>query len=122
MQKPVFMRTKQFLLRLSHGYAEDHVSAHLNISKEDYTKLESGEKKLTADQAKSLGELYNLDPQYFLSDDYSVVNHNNGTHSHSGPIHIYNSNHGLKELIDKLLVERDEQNKEIASLKLKINK
>lgn len=113
------MKTKQYLLRLSHGYAEEHVSAHLSISKEEYQRLEVGEKKLTSDQAKLLGNLYNLDPQYFLADDYSVVNHNIGTHSHSGPIHICNSNHGLKELIDKLLGERDALSKEITSLKSK---
>lgn len=114
------MKTKQYFLRLSHGYAEEHVSAHLNISKEEYHRLEVGEKKLTPDQAKLLGDLYNLDAQYFLLDDYSVVNHNIGIHSHSGPIHIYNSNHGLKELLDKLMEERDALSKEIASLRSKL--
>lgn len=113
------MRTKQYFLRLSHGYAADHVSAHLNISAEEYHRLEVGEKKITPEQAKLLGDLYNLDAQYFLTDDYSVVNHNIGIHSHSGPIHIYNSNHGLKELVDKLMEERDTLSKEVASLQSK---
>ena len=116
------MLTNQHILRISHGYGTDHVAAHLGISNDEYLKLESVEIRSTPEQAKSLSDLFNIDPKYFLTDDYSVVNHNTGPHSHSGPIHIYNSNVGLKELFEKLLKEKDELSAEVISLKQKLTK
>lgn len=75
------MNQTLFLLRQSHKLAKDQVAAQINSTVDDYSKLESGEDKLSLEQAKLLSELYNIDPKHLLADNDSVVNYNLGTYS-----------------------------------------
>lgn len=75
------MNHSLFLLRKSHKLAKDQVAAQLNTTVDDYSKLETGENKLSLEQAKLLSELYNIDPKHLLANDNSVVNYNIGTYS-----------------------------------------
>lgn len=48
------------LLRYAHNYTREYVAYKLGISFKDYVQLESGENVLTLDQAKIVGELYQI--------------------------------------------------------------
>lgn len=99
--------------RISHNYAPEHLAAELDLSIEDYLKMEKGELLVTTEQATKLGKLYNVDPALFFLKGLSVTNYNHGANSHSGPITTYNNNYGFKELVEKLLIENDELKKKL---------
>ncbi|MDO8965736.1 helix-turn-helix transcriptional regulator [Algoriphagus sp.] len=103
--------------RISHNYAPEHLAAELDISVEEYLKMENGEQLVTTEQAGKLASFYKVDPALFFLKGLSVTNYNHGPNSHSGPITTYNNNYGFKELIEKLMIENDELKKEIQKLK-----
>ncbi|GGF49878.1 hypothetical protein [Echinicola rosea] len=105
--------------RVSHNYAPEHIAAELDISLDDYLKMEKGELLLTTEQATKLGKFYNVDPALFFLKGLSVTNYNHGPNSHSGPITTYNNNYGFKEIVEKLMIENDELKKEILRLSKK---
>tara|TARA_R110002020_G_scaffold88891_1_gene217701 strand:+ start:816 stop:1157 length:342 start_codon:yes stop_codon:yes gene_type:complete len=103
--------------RISHNYAPEHLAAELDISLEEYIKMENGERLLTTDLASKLASFYKVDPALFFLKGLSVTNYNHGPNSHSGPITTYNNNYGFKELVEKLTTENDELRNELQKFK-----
>lgn len=99
--------------RVSHNYAPEHLAAELDITIEEYLRIENGEQVLTTEQASKLANFYKVDPALFFLKGLSVTNYNHGINSHSGPITTYNNNYGFKELVEKLMIENDELKKEL---------
>lgn len=101
------------VLREVNGYTQEYVASVLEIGQNTYSKLESGQIRLTSDRIRKLSKLYNVQPDYFFSSEIPIVNYNSGASSHSGPIHTYNNNHNsakiVKELYEKVIAEKDEQ-------------
>jgi transcriptional regulator with XRE-family HTH domain len=106
--------------RVSHNYAPEHLAAELDISVEEYIKMENGEQLVTTEQAAKLAHFYNVDPALFFFKGLSVTNYNHGPNSHSGPITTYNNNYGFKEIVEKLMIENENLKDEIRNLKSKI--
>jgi transcriptional regulator with XRE-family HTH domain len=113
------------ILRESHDYSQDYVGSVLGIEQNTYSKLESGQIRLTVDRVKKLAELYKVEQDIFLSDTLPVINYNNGSCSHSNS--VYNPqnytdirNEVEKEFMDRLLEEKDkfaeEKNEQIRLL------
>lgn len=70
-----------FLLRISHSYSITDVAKKLKISESDYMEIEAGKSKLTPDQAVILAELYNIEANYFLTNDLPMININAGSNN-----------------------------------------
>jgi len=70
-----------FLLRISHSYSITDVAKKLQISDSDYMEIEAGKSILTPDQAVILAELYNIEANYFLTNDLPMVNINAGSNN-----------------------------------------
>ncbi|MCU0337656.1 MAG: helix-turn-helix transcriptional regulator, partial [Sediminibacterium sp.] len=92
---------------------QEYIASELGINQNTYSKLESGQTKLTIDRVKKLAELYNVDPDYFLSEDAPIINYNSGSKSRSIiNTQNYNDNQDAKalhKLYEKLLSEKDQQ-------------
>ncbi|ULT26851.1 helix-turn-helix domain-containing protein [Sphingobacterium sp. E70] len=69
--------TKIRLLREQKGWGQDVLAAELGISQPAISKLESDQNKLSWDNAVKLGELFEVDPEYFF--ETKVFNHNTNT-------------------------------------------
>lgn len=105
------------ILREANDYSQEYVASILEIEQNTYSKLESGQIRLTVERMKKLAELYHVNPDCFLSDELPVINYNSGTHS-KGVIHsvTYNENkdsEAQKELYEKLITEKDQQIKHL---------
>ena len=100
-------------LRELNNYTQEYVASFLDINQNSYYKLESGQTRLTVDRMKKLAELYNVDPEVFLSNSVSVIHCNKGTgsNSNSGYIKTYtnSTNDEQKVFYEKLLSEKNEQ-------------
>lgn len=101
------------ILREVNSYSQEYVASILDINQNTYSKLESGQSKLTVDRVKKLAELYNVEPKYFLSDDLPVINYNSGSNSraiiNTQNYHDNSNTKSQKKLYEKLLKEKDEQ-------------
>lgn len=101
------------VLRDVNGYTQEYIASELGINQNTYSKLESGQTKLTVDRVKRLAELYNVDPDYFLSEDAPIINYNSGSKSRSiintQNYHDNQEAKALDKLYEKLLSEKDKQ-------------
>ncbi|MCS3553061.1 MULTISPECIES: helix-turn-helix domain-containing protein [unclassified Sphingobacterium] len=103
------------ILREAKNYSQDYISQKLGINQNTYSKLENGQMKLTTERIRKLAELYNVNPDIFLSKDLPVINYNIGDNSHSGIIETYNNHTADYQLIEKILNKKNNiiQDKEI---------
>jgi transcriptional regulator with XRE-family HTH domain len=62
------------LLRYAHDYTREYVAYKLCVSFNHYVKLESGEEILTLDQAKLIGELYQINAADLVQDGDEELN------------------------------------------------
>ena len=99
------------ILRESKDYSQEYVANVLNISQKTYSSIELGKSKLTVQRIQQLAELYNVKPEYFLSEELPVINYNTGPNSHGGNFETYNNNIGatdfLKSVYEKMLEEKN---------------
>ena len=108
MSESYHLDTKLKMLRVSRDWSQESVAEKLGISQAAYAKLETGETRLTVDRAGQLANLYEIDPEFFFATD-RVINYNSGSNSHGGLFNTATYNNGItRELLEKLLTERDE--------------
>lgn len=113
------------ILRESRDYSQEYVANILNINQKTYSNLESGKSKLTLDRINQLADLYNVKPDYFLSNELPVINFNNTgpkSNSNSGYIHTYiNDKDSHDRFYERLLAEKEhlikEKESQISTLK-----
>jgi transcriptional regulator with XRE-family HTH domain len=66
-------------LRESKKWSQEEVSTKLHMTQTNYSKLETGITRLTIERAKELADIFDIDPEAFLNENASIVNHNNGS-------------------------------------------
>jgi len=96
-------------LRDNLGYSQDYVASRLGIAQNTYSKIENGQSPLTIERAKKLAEVFEVEPDFFFSDqEIGVVNHNNGNDYKF----IFNPETYIdnqKELLELIIKEKDNQ-------------
>lgn len=100
------------ILRESRDYSQEYVANVLNINQKTYSNLETGKSKLTLDRMKKLSEFYNVDLEYFLSEELPVINYNSGKYSRSvvAKNSYKESNDSSQEkLLERIITEKDKQ-------------
>ncbi|MGJ1417597.1 helix-turn-helix domain-containing protein [Sphingobacterium multivorum] len=96
------------ILRDENAWSQDFVADRIGMSQAAYSKLESGQTKLTFDRAIQLAKVYEVEPEYFFSDDSRFVHY--GKDNSFGPINKntnYYRDDMVKELFEKILSEKD---------------
>lgn len=99
------------ILRESQDYSQEYVADVLSINQKTYSNLEAGKSKLTVERIQKLAELYNVKPDYFLSEELPVINYNTGPNSHGGNFETYNNNFGevdfIRSVYEKMLEDKN---------------
>ena len=113
--------TTMRILRESKGYSQEYVGSVLGIEQNTYSKLESGQIRLTLDRICKLAELYEVSTDLLVSNELPIVNYNNGKFS-KGIVNTENYvSQNPKELYEKILSLKDqfieEKEKQILILK-----
>lgn len=104
MNTTIIMR----ILRESQGYSQDYVGSVLGIEQNTYSKLESGQIKLTSDRLCKLADLYDVPLDFLISKELPIVNFNNGKFS-KGIVNNENSEYEQgKSFYEKLLSLKDQ--------------
>lgn len=106
--------TKLRLLREAKNWNQEQVAEKLGVSQNAYSKIESGQTRLTVDRVNELAVIFEVDPEYLINNDLPFVNNNNGTHS-KAIINPHNYYETQKELVEELLKSKDDQIKLLQS-------
>jgi transcriptional regulator with XRE-family HTH domain len=97
-------------LRDDKGWSQEYMSDILGMSQPAYSKLESGQTKLTIERATQIAKVFEVEPEYFFSTEATFVHY--GKDSSYGPIQHntnYNGNDIQKELYEKIILEKDQR-------------
>jgi len=76
-------------LREKHGYTQEQLADFLQVSQSSYSRLETGEGKLTLDNVNKLADAYEMDIisfLHYLTDDKRFVNSHTGDNNNQGEI------------------------------------
>lgn len=111
------------ILRELHGYKQDYVAEDiLGISQNTYSRLEQNPKKITAEQAQKLSELYNVSIANLLSEATPVITFKDSVKNNSNSSNGYfqnQTNHMQESEVKSLKEEIDylrKQNMELLKL------
>lgn len=106
--------TKLRLLRESKNWTQEQVADKLAITQNAYSKIESGQTRLTIERMNELAAIFEVDPEYLINNELPLVNNNNGTYS-KAIINPHNYYETQKELVEELLKSKDDQIKLLSS-------
>jgi transcriptional regulator with XRE-family HTH domain len=96
------------ILRESRGYSQEYVGRVLGIEQNTYSKLESGQIKLTSARLCKLADLYEVSSDLLISNELPIVNYNNGKFS-KGIVNNENCDpQQYKDFCEKLLLLKDQ--------------
>lgn len=117
--------TTMRILRESKGYSQEYVGSVLGIEQNTYSKLESGQIRLTLERICKLAELYEVSADLLISSELPIVNYNNGKFSKGIVNNENDASRHSKELYEKMLSLKDqlieEKEKQILILKEKLS-
>ncbi|WP_286735884.1 MULTISPECIES: helix-turn-helix domain-containing protein [Sphingobacterium] len=101
--------TKIRLLREQKGWGQDVLAAKLNISQPAISKLESDQNKLSWDNAVTLGELFEVDPEYFFDSKVNnYISHNQKVNQLFNSDYNDNNIEFIKGLYEAQIKSKDE--------------
>ncbi|MFA4978758.1 transcriptional repressor DicA [compost metagenome] len=101
--------TKIRLLREQKGWGQDVLAAKLNISQPAISKLESDQNKLSWDNAVTLGELFEVDPEYFFDSKVNnYISHNQKVNQLFNSDYNDNNIEFIKGLYETQIKSKDE--------------
>lgn len=96
-------------IRSLRGFSQDYMAQQLDMSQNNYSRIELGDVKITTDTLESIAKIFDLKPEDVLTFDEKYIFNN---HSHdTSTANIYNANFGMgdkeRDLYEKLLKEKD---------------
>ncbi|HEX5555648.1 MAG TPA: helix-turn-helix transcriptional regulator [Chitinophagaceae bacterium] len=101
-----------YAVRKTTKFKPDNLAEELDITVDEYLKLEAGERQVDTAMAERLGKIFDLEPELFFNDMPQLVNHNTGAQSHgniiNSPENYTDCHYGVPiEKYEKVLKERD---------------
>jgi transcriptional regulator with XRE-family HTH domain len=96
-------------LREEKNYTQQHIANKLGISQKAYSKIETGETKLSVDNLIKIAEILETTLYRILNLDGSTTYNNFNTHNGEGIVIHKSTSDKLEALYDKLLKSKDEQ-------------
>ncbi len=101
--------TKIRLLREQKGWGQDVLAAKLEISQPAISKLESDQNKLSWDNAVKLGDIFEVDPEYFFDSKVNnYISHNQKVNQLFNSDYNDNNIEFIKGLYEAQIKSKDE--------------
>ena len=101
-------------LREERNYSQTYLATKLNISQKAYSKIETGETRLSVDNLLRIADVLETSINSILEMDGNAVYNNFSTHHGEGIVIHKTTSDKVFELYEKLLIAKDE---EIVALK-----
>ena len=108
MNKEISEKIKK--LRIAMGINQSEMAEKLNVTRSAYQKIESGESYSWAKYLNELMSIFDTTPKDFFSDIGSKVVNQNNYDSSSGIGYVEHLHQENKEVYEKLLKSKEDQN------------
>lgn len=105
------------IIRELRGFSQEYMANKLEVAQNTYSKIETGQTKLTAEMLKKISDLLGVSPVDILSNQPAIINFesNQGTQGIGHIEHFYTFQ---REFVEKMVASKDS---EIQHLKEIIN-
>lgn len=93
-------------IRELRGFSQEHMASELGIAQNTYSKLETGQTKLSADTLKKVAEILGVLPVDIISNQPAIINFesNHGAQGHVEHFYAYQ-----REFVEKMVVSKDNE-------------
>lgn len=93
-------------IRELRGFSQQHMANELGIAQNSYSKIETGQTKLTADTLKKIADLLGVSPVDILSHHPAIINLES---NHGAQGHIENFYSYQREFVEKMVASKDSE-------------
>lgn len=109
MKRQAYTRIKH--IRESKNFTQEYMAGKLGISQNAYSKIESGQTRLTTDRMEEISKALDIPVESLLTDDFKFFNIYNNTYGYIDTLQEEN-----KDLIQSLIKQNEFLQKEIGRL------
>lgn len=102
-------------LRKTKGFSQEQMAEKLSISQSAYARLETGESNSWANYIVKLGEIFDVKPDYFFSDDSNNFNNQNQEQNGGMAFQFVGTINTINSLSEKLIEQYEERILELKS-------
>lgn len=96
-------------IREQRNYSQQYVASKLGVSQKAYSKIETGETKLSVDNLMKLSEILETTINDLLDTVGNAVYNNLGTHNGEGVVIHKTTTDKINELYEKIIKAKDEE-------------
>lgn len=96
-------------VREQRNYSQQYVATKLGVSQKAYSKIETGETKLSVENLMKLSEILDTTINDLLDSVGNAVYNNLGTHTGEGVVIHKTTSDKISELYEKILQSKDEE-------------
>ena len=100
-------------VREQRNFSQQYVSSKLGISQKAYSKIETGETKLSVDNLLKLSEILETSVTDLLESVGNAVYNNLGTHTGEGIVINKTASDKIGELYEKIILSKDDEIKRL---------
>lgn len=94
-------------IRELRGFSQEYLADKLGIAQNTYSKIESGQTKLTADMLKNVAEILGVKPEDILSNQPAIINFEQNPITQS--VFVENLYAYQREVVEKLIASKDNE-------------
>jgi transcriptional regulator with XRE-family HTH domain len=94
------------IIRELRGFSQEYMACELGIAQNTYSKMETGQTKLSADILKKVAEILGVSPMDILSNQPAIINFesNHGAQGHIEHFYTYQ-----RELVEKMMASKESE-------------
>ena len=96
-------------IREERNYTQQYLASKLNVTQKAYSKIETGETKLSVDNLLRIAEVLETSINNILETDGSAVYNNFSTHNGEGIVIHKTTSDKVSELYEKIISAKDEE-------------
>ena len=95
-------------IRELRNFSQEYMAGELGIAQNTYSKIETGQSKLSADMLKDLAELLGVSPVDILSSHPAIIQFG-GARTTSTDLHTSELHRNQHQLLEKMLASKDNE-------------
>jgi transcriptional regulator with XRE-family HTH domain len=91
-------------IRELRGYSQEYLSGKLGIAQNTYSKIETGQTKLSVDVLNKIADVLGVSPEDIISNQPAIINFKLNSSNHEN-----NTHEKLTELVEKIIASKDSE-------------
>lgn len=97
------------IIRELRGFSQEYVAEKLGMAQNTYSKIETGQTKLSAEVLKKIAELLGVSAEDILSVQPAIINFKSNQGTQQGIAHVENFYTYQREFVEKMVASKDSE-------------